>query len=225
MRITLTGIDEHTDLLEVRRRLLHNPVVEIGILATESPDGRPRYPSHDFIAYAASYLAPRCSIHFCGSRIRDRLLNGRGSVDGWFGDHGARRLQVNGTITGDHAIAICLRYWRLGVITQHTAANAALLADAIGPNHQLLVDGSGGRGLVPPCWVAPVTTKPVGYAGGLGPRTLPFELPKIASIAHDGAWIDMESSLRDGNDRFDIGLAEAAIHAFNQALVGCCRSA
>lgn len=217
MRITFTGIDEHTDLAEVRRRLLCHPDVEIGILATEWPEGRSRYPRLGWITDAVRFLSPRCAVHFCGRRIRERLTDNRGTLDDWFGVFAARRMQVNGTVTVEDATAICLRYWRIPVITQHTEANAALAVQEIGLNHQLLVDGSGGRGVLPEAWASPVTTKAVGFAGGLGPKTLAAELPWIAPIAGPAAWIDMESGIRNSADRFDIGLAEEALASFVKA--------
>jgi hypothetical protein len=41
--------------------------------------------------------------------------------------------------------------------------------------------------------------------------SLPEELPKILKIARPGAWIDMESGLRDDDDNFDVTKAQNAI--------------
>jgi hypothetical protein len=78
----------------------------------------------------------------------------------------------------------------------------------------LLVDASGGRGVSPISWDRPNTRKPVGYAGGLGPNNLAKELPRIAAVARDPWWVDMEGKLRDESDWFAVGLAEKAICAF-----------
>lgn len=69
---------------------------------------------------------------------------------------------------------------------------------------QYLIDGSGGRGLLPEHWPSTCGDMRVGYAGGLGSDNLLVELPKILQVASPGWWIDMESSLRVHSGQFDI---------------------
>lgn len=58
-----------------------------------------------------------------------------------------------------------------------------------------------------------------GYAGGLGPDTLATQLPRIAAAAGgQPVWVDMESRLRDAQDRFDIGAAARCLQAVDSFL-------
>ena len=98
------------------------------------------------------------------------------------------------------------------LITQHTEQNASL-ADAHGvANHQLLVDGSGGRGRSPGVWTRPATSKRVGFAGGLGVDNVADELSRIAGVARGPYWIDLEGKLRT-DDWFDLAKLEAFLAA------------
>ncbi len=225
MNITFSGIDEKTDLARLRNLL--RPGIEIGILFTRNPEGRNRYPGFQWILETVRFLAPYCAIHICGSGARDVLINKDPIFDS--GDNNAlikcfrsgyaKRLQVNGNVSVHDINYICTELDFISVITQHKESNAGLLVDTA-PNHQLLVDGSGGRGILPDQWGRPQTNKLVGFAGGLGPETLPMALPQILSIADPNSWIDMEGSLRDSNDWFDINRMEAVLEIFNNIMNG-----
>ncbi len=202
MRITLTGLDERTSVLDMIQ--LSKLGAEIGLLYTASPDGRRRYPARWWVE-TRSAVVP-CAIHICGSRARSELHNGMlnpllASV---------RRFQVNGNVTTEELRAICGRFPDKVVITQHCAKNAALARLGVW-NHAILVDDSGGRGKLPGAWCRPETTKPVGFAGGLGPDTLRSELPKIARVADTDSWVDMEGRLRDDEDWFSVEKAMKAL--------------
>ncbi len=82
----------------------------------------------------------------------------------------------------------------------------------------MLVDASGGRGITPAAWEAPATAKRVGFAGGLSPENMGWQLPLIRSVAKPDFWVDMESSLRDPADQFSVTRAQAAIAAYDAAL-------
>jgi hypothetical protein len=51
----------------------------------------------------------------------------------------------------------------------------------------------------------------VGYAGGLGPETVAKVLPQLTQATP--FWIDMESKIRNGDDRFDVGLCRRVCEA------------
>jgi phosphoribosylanthranilate isomerase len=80
--------------------------------------------------------------------------------------------------------------------------------------HALLVDQSGGRGIKPEQWVRPNTSKPVGFAGGLGPNNLDAEMRKMP--LRPRSWVDMESGLRNEQDWFDVTKAEACIKIWRE---------
>ena len=64
-----------------------------------------------------------------------------------------------------------------------------------------LHDESGGRGKTISKFPVPNDTRIVGYSGGIGPDNV---LDVIESITAENYWVDMETSLRDDYDRFDL---------------------
>ena len=206
--VTFTGADERTDVAALERLIYKHPFVEIGLLYSATPEGRNRYPSLDWIKRAASKLGDNCAIHVCGRTARAQIAAGElASLVKHVG-----RVQVNGTISVDEIVQL---YGEVPLlVTQHTAANERLVSGwcATCFDHELLVDGSGGRGQRPEQWLRPETDKMVGFAGGLGPDNLAEEMPRIAAAARGAYWIDMESSLRI-DDWFDVDRCYAALKA------------
>lgn len=204
--ITLTGADERTDIDALVELVHANPLVEIGLLLTLSPEGCPRYPSLAWIDKAAAKLSGRCALHVCGAAARALLIDGGLATV----TRHAPRVQVNGLLGAGEVETIAALVDT--VITQHNDANLALLS-VRARNHQLLMDASGGRGLSPATWSPPDTEKLVGFAGGMGPDNLAAELARLAPVARDGAWVDMENKLRT-DDWFDLAIARRCVEIF-----------
>lgn len=211
--ITLTGADEQTPLRELDG-LSRRQGVEIGLLFSANPEGRNRYPSETWLRGAVEVLRQRCSVHVCGRQARERVLGGELR---WI--RRAGRLQLNGPAAAEDV-------WRAlkvipHVVTQYAPRNPNLASLWL-PGHCLLVDSSGGRGLSPEGWARPPAplSKPVGFAGGLGPDNLAAELPRIAAVAAGTWWVDMESKLRSEDDWFSLAKARACVDLFNAWLLG-----
>lgn len=152
----------------------------------------------------------RVALHVCGIKARKKLENKE--IDTIIDK--VQRIQVNGVLHIEEVDNICRKYPNHTVITQHDRKNIHLLS-ARHTNHALLVDASGGKGLTPTEWVAPAPTdKTVGFAGGLSPENINDEYQKIKLLAKDGHWLDMESSLRDESDWFDVERAIAVSDKF-----------
>ncbi len=213
--ITFTGIDEFTDLAAAEQ-FAYEKQCELAVLWTDNPEDRPRYPSWEFIKKAVDRLGGKLAIHICGHSARSKALNWNDVPEVL---RKAGRLQVNGALRPEELMRFLSIYDRKMIITQHTAANAELLMVWGDKRHSLLVDGSGGRGILPDKWQAPNTSKFVGFAGGLGPDTLGVQMKKLIPLMHHGSWIDMESSLRDGQDHFSLERAAACLHIFQQSLL------
>jgi hypothetical protein len=211
-RITLTGADERTDIDQLVELVNRFPAVEVGLLYTATPEGRPRYPSRDWLLTAAAKLSEHVAIHVCGRTARLQMLNDE------LHDltRHAPRVQVNGVLSVDELVGCAGKVSTL--ITQHTAANTALVEVQL-PNHALLIDGSGGRGISPEAWLPPKTHKPVGFAGGMGPDNIVAELMRIEPVAKYNAWVDMEGKLRV-DDWFDFRLANACAEQFDAFRAG-----
>ena len=199
--LTVTGADERTD-----RDELVKLDAEIGLLYTETPEGRNRYPRWEWIE-ETSHVMPRASLHVCGRGARAKLMHGELNVAGF------QRIQVNGGISSLEVEQICAMYPQHIIITQHNDPNAHLLS-VRSPNHAVLIDGSGGRGISPAEWSQPETPKSVGFAGGLGPDNLTTELNKIRAIARPGWWADMEGKLRV-DDWFSVERAIECVSEFH----------
>jgi hypothetical protein len=226
LHCTLTGADDTTsidDLFALQDRF---PFVEWGILYSESQRGIGRYPSGDWLVALTDRLQaeekPRSfALHVCGRAVRD-LLAGAGEV--------CRvasvfpRIQINFR-AADYPLeqirATLRRHGSQSVITQHNSANETLWKDlACETNHTILFDTSGGRGIAPASWPAPLPTALCGYAGGLGPGNIRGELPAIRRAARGTAyWIDMEGKLRDAQDRFDLNAARNVLEAVQDFLM------
>jgi phosphoribosylanthranilate isomerase len=197
--VTFTGVDAHA------RIPLLPPNCEIGVLFTAKPEGRNRYPSrstlHNLLTEMKSW---NCALHVCGREAKQLVM----AYMAHDLTHLVQRIQLNGTHTIGEIEAVCEMYSDHEIITQHTQNNIHLL-EVQAPNHAILVDASGGRGLSPGEWVRPDTKKRVGYAGGIGPDNIREEHAKICAISSrfENVWIDMEGKLRDDDDWFDYSKA------------------
>ncbi|MBQ4855673.1 hypothetical protein IMW82_13425 [Rhodanobacter sp. B2A1Ga4] len=209
--ITLTGADERTDIAALLQLLADHPTLEIGLLYSATPEGRPRYPSLDWIHTAARQLAGRCAIHVCGLLARAQLQAGELHA---LVRH-ARRVQVNGDVSREQLPLLAAQVHQL--ITQYSPRVTDLSLTGTAGNHQLLVDASGGRGVGPSQWRRPATTKAVGFAGGLGPDNLASELERILPIARGDSWIDMEQALRT-DDWFDLSRCRRVLAVWETTL-------
>ena len=199
--LTMTGADERTDVSALTKL-----DAEIGLLYTETPEGRNRYPRWEWIRETSLELR-RASLHVCGRGARAKLMEGTLPVSGF------QRIQVNGGILALEVEHLCEMYPRHTIITQHHVYSAHLLF-VRSLNHAVLLDASGGRGISPSGWAQPATEKSVGFAGGLGPDNLAAELQKISRIACPGWWVDMEGKLRV-DDWFSLELAGECVAQFS----------
>ncbi len=218
-RITLSGVDEHTDIEELNRLAIRYPV-EIAILYTVAPDGRNRYPSASWAIGVAKRLRTPLAIHVCGSRARLQILGMNRTTELHVLLPHAQRIQINGTVTAKEIATALALHPNHQIITQHHAANAALANADLGPRHALLLDGSAGSGQLPATWSHPGCSKPVGFAGGLGPDTLADQLPRIALEARGSWWVDMEQRLRSPDDWFDLTRVRTCVELFGNWLDG-----
>lgn len=202
--ITLTGIDERTDLHAIKK-ITSTGHVEFAVLMSSSQENNHRYPSLEFIELAADLLQDKLAVHVCGRAARTYTLGG----DARYVEALKRvgRIQVNGRLSDEELRDYLSLYEYQRIITQHTEINRSLMLVWGDNRHELLVDNSGGRGILPGAWVRPNTSKPVGFAGGLGPDNLQRELAKMPFFQ----WVDMESSLRDAENWFSIELAVKCI--------------
>lgn len=234
-RVTVTGADDSIDPRELVALSREFPFAEWGILASASQMSRPRFPSLAWMdsfrecAIAAGGLP--LSLHLCGRWVRMllvgdldpiviQLVAGYGRVQLNF--HAERNkcepesafkaldrlratsvfrdklqfiFQLDGERGNEHLESISLE-----------EANAYGTCNCVG-----LFDVSGGAGVLPAEWPAPLYHEDGkfdyhGYAGGLGPDNLAAQIPLIGKAANGCRfWIDMETKVRSDDDRvFDL---------------------
>lgn len=199
--ITFTGYDEFTDVSRMKELSKQYPI-EWGILLSETKIEN-RYPkARDVLKLMEQGL--RLSIHICG-KAADRVLDEAPNTWSKFIMHNYRRAQIN-TTRKDFDLET-LEQWgdRVGL--------ASVILQCRGPfphydsTVQFLFDQSGGKGLVPKQWPKQQYHCPmVGYAGGINPDNVLETLDRIEATNY---WIDMESGVRDSQDRFDLSKVES----------------
>ena len=212
--VTLTGIDQSTDLDRAIELSHRHEMLEWGVLLGGTPS--PRYPSISFIqawANRANREGVPAALHLCGRFARAWIDNDPEIVAlaSQFG-----RIQVNvvaARINVDALIEAVRTQRHPNVITQHNDANQVItdsLSDV--PTHSILFDASGGRGVGPEQWPSPVPGKVCGYAGGMGPQNVREELYRIATLAQKlPFWIDMEGRVRTPEDTLALDACDAVL--------------
>lgn len=207
------------------------PFVEWGILYSQTRRGEGRYPSFRWINRLVERMgnirSPNFALHVCGRAV-NFLLSGSDVNDVSRTARAFKRVQINFNSSRYSLTEIrrfVIDHPLQTVITQNNSANEFLWRSLIDtPNHAVLFDASGGRGIERTKWPEPlsmvgslppscVVMDPVcGYAGGLGPDNLAVQLPAIHAAASGRPyWVDMEGKLRDNNDRFDLSRAEECL--------------
>lgn len=218
-RVAVTGADDSIrprQLVELSNRF---PFVEWGVLLSRAQEGAARFPSTDWILELRATPGAdelRLSGHLCGSWVRallqgsNRFHRERPGVYDMF-----QRIQLN--FHGDpHDVdafmcAQLLKDWgRDEYIFQFDAINNDLFGKMSPAVHCVpLFDLSGGRGIAPDEWPAPIGDY-CGYAGGLHPEHLAEQLEHIALAAGPSRiWIDVETHVRSADDKtFDLDKVE-----------------
>ena len=201
--ITFTGADDNTSLRDMLA-LSADHDVEFGILFSQKRQGTPRYPSPAWIN-TLHEIDLSLAAHVCGTWSAQIIETGTSDIDERMGDFD--RIQINTTKPLDLDL-IC--NWKKRLFDLHKREFRVILqtrnAFPEDPRVEWLFDSSGGRGLVPGAWPSPPKNKAVrfGYSGGMGPDNVLSALRNIN--VPDGYWIDMESRVRNSNDRFNLDM-------------------
>ena len=234
-RVTITGADdsiEPEDLIGIYNDF---PFVEWGILLSSSsfPDGRPRFPSEDWLRrlYNVSTQEDRffdiggwmhvkkfpLSGHLCGKWVKD-VMNGTWSFvkdTNRFIPNMFSRYQLNyhGTaheLTDTFCDAFSEPWFRgRQVIVQCDGVNDNVY-DQLQANKIVsakFFDISHGAGVVPEEWPEATKGDYCGYGGGLSPDNVEDQIEAIWERVPRGqlAWIDTETKVRSNDDeQFDL---------------------
>lgn len=219
---SFTGVDNHTSIPDMLALSHRYPFIEWGVLfsLTASTDVKDkRYPALEHILELNAVFAANpdvnAALHICGKAAYG-VIDGSLDLSTYFKHF--QRIQLNiisSRIKVDNLKNLINAYPDKTFMTQHNSANnqlAALLQDC--PNHAVLFDASGGRGISPEIWPEHLTPKFCGYAGGLGPDNIEMQLQLInKSAGTHNIWIDMEGRLRTEEDIFSLEKCEKVAQA------------
>jgi hypothetical protein len=219
--ITLTGPDTRTDPDALAALARLHPRVEWGVLSS-AERREARYPDDVWVArFLHACADAHAAIHLCDAHV-DAFIAGDAAIRAKAAAFERAQLNFSQRVTPKavEALQRAIDAYAGRVILQHNPDNAALI-DALaarGADFDVLFDASGGKGVRPEAWPAPLVCLRCGYAGGLGPESVAAELPRIAAAAGEqDYWIDMASSLRDASGAFSLAACERVLAAAARA--------
>jgi hypothetical protein len=214
--ITFTGVDDLVPVHELHLLAADYPI-EWGVLFSPKRQGSSRYPSLAYVRYLLENRGRlRLAAHLCGGHSKE-LLSSWTLEPFLFGVIKAfDRVQVNTAEVIRPSDIVELHRW--GVknfvepILQYRSGNPPL-----GTGVQWLFDASGGAGIEPKAWPQSIWKWQAqfqlkGFAGGLGPDNVAEHVATIGERETE-FWIDMESNVRDENDRFSLAKCRAVCEA------------
>lgn len=212
--ITFTGVDEYTDLkrlvdisLKYNSHDKNKGLVEWGVLFGDTSNGN-RYPLDWFrTIFAALPINTRKSAHLCGAYARNFLDNGciPKSIEGF------STIQLN--LSSEK-----YNFDRLDLLARiHNVKSIVVQARNNFYGHEArflsqLIDASGGTGKEIKTFPKLIGSLYIhGYAGGIDKDNVIDIIENINKVNEDNKfkyYIDMESSLRDKDDKFCLDTVE-----------------
>ena len=180
--VTLTGPDLHTDPAALAAIARRHPRVEWGVLSS-AERREARYPDEAWLArFLRACGDVHAAIHLCDAHV-DAFIAGDATIRAKAAAFGRAQLNFSQRATPKDIGALhrAVDAYAGRVILQHNPDNAALI-DALagrGADFDVLFDASGGKGVRPDAWPAPLARLRCGYAGGLGPEN-------VGAAAHRG---------------------------------------
>lgn len=224
-RVTITGADRSIHPEQLAQFSEKYPFVEWGILASRKQMDSPRFPGSAWLLELARVKRKfdenhqqkmNLSLHLCGAYVRevfmgedkfttelpinlfDRIqLNTHGEPHEWNVVAVEQLMDVYGA-AGKEFI---FQYDNINTDLLETIAKRGKVT-----NFSALYDLSHGAGILPKQWPAPLAYCKTGYAGGLGPHNLGWNMSNIDEISiGKEVWIDMETRVRSGQwlENFD----------------------
>lgn len=209
VHITFTGVDEMTDIGEMKRIQEKYPYVEFGVLFSKNwQHNGNRYINPTYMGTLRK-SGLRLSCHACGSVARDAL---RGN---WLpleqltnGMYVFKRCQLNVSKADikDEIIETSIPVGLDEVIIQQESPDNMSIWNRIHDHGSMsiLFDASGGKGIDSEFRTLSVEGTKIGYAGGITPENVAGKLTSLFEDENVGEfWIDMESGVRT-DDWFDL---------------------
>lgn len=223
--VTLTGIDENTDLYQLSELSKRFPFVEWGVLISEDKTGNdPRYPSLKWIKSLENYNL-NLSLHICGKWLKDFLIGDYHFLHKVPFDLFSRfqfNFKTKNEFTMyffDMMLQLDKQFiFQFGDDRKFSIFNTEINFDEMfqsvvdyGIDAVVLYDKSGGNGILPKEWPQQ-RQRYTGYAGGLSAENFVQEFEKITTVNNEidllfPIWTDAETNLRT-YEKFDLKKAE-----------------
>lgn len=225
-KVTFTGVDYYTSPYELQCLQEKYPYAEFGVLFSPAKQCiENRYPTPYILPFLVA-KGLKLSAHLCGKFARKAYVGDWSEFNSFmlyyfdetvkeavFSSFSRCQLNLAGTqmnkafaLSPNCPLPKCKQF----IIQQHSATKCPLY-DLSKKNDSvvLLCDASGGKGIDTPIDIYAGSGKMVGYAGGINENNVRHKLDILYSSEGTGDfWIDMESSVRDNNDRFDTEAVE-----------------
>ena len=217
--VTLTGVDEQTNLTALMELADEFPAAEFASLAG-SRTGRddPEYPGKPTLRLLGRMgeRGARTALHLCGRMARAVAVEKEVPGDILELCDGFGRVQVNldaewfdgerGERTRHGIIGLAEAVAAEKVILQHRGDWESIPIEH--PKVDYLFDPSGGRGVDSlHVWPPPPEGRAVGYAGGIGLDNIGEALEFTGRYPDARLWLDMQRKLRNEQNRFDMSRA------------------
>lgn len=232
--VTLTGIDDAVPVETLLELTRNHPYVEFGVLYNSTLQGNGRFPLlgsiNRLVETARHEPKLNLALHICGADVYSLLDNDLESHARALAEY-FPRIQLNlrsGTYPLEGVRALHKRYTDKTFIIRYSSDSQ--YAGASVDSHVTLFDKpeeleqtgfsmkeaiSGASKALTGSLMTPL----FGFNGELDPAKLITQLREIERItAGDDFWIAIESCLSDPNGAFDVGLAQKALAAVEQAL-------
>lgn len=218
--ITITGIDERTDLDRLVKISEQHPYVEWGILLSYHwwENGN-RYPNPKILD-RLEHRKLNLSAHFCGNMARDIAAGETQKMNETINYQFDifRRCQLNVNASSMYPTLRTMRVFDrtlkeviIQMDSRNTLESFLHYVEIPTPHVAYLIDGSGGRGIEKPIEIYDNQDIHVGYAGGINPENVGEKLSLLLEHRSYGRfWIDMESGVRT-NDWLDLNKVERVL--------------
>ena len=223
--VTLTGVDEQTNLKALMELAEEYPRAEFATLAgSRTGAGDLEYPGKPTIQFLGEMgeAGVRTALHLCGRLARAVATEKRIPVEILELCRGFARVQVNleeewfvrakSKMTSQGVTRFAEIVPAERVILQHRGAWSSVPVEH--PKVEYLFDPSGGQGVDSlDMWPPPPRGRAVGYAGGIGPDNIEEALAFTRRYPDERLWLDMQRKLRDESNRFDMRKARIVCQA------------
>jgi hypothetical protein len=208
--ITFTGADDRTNIDDMEALSSQYPI-EWGILFSKSRQGELRYPSWDFIDQLAEHPMLPLSAHICGQWSTDLLCYGKCP-------------EIEAHLCGFSRCQVNTKMWlrpqsirRVSTWAKHMELTTIFQCRSVFPEDrsvEWLYDCSGGEGILYDSWPEhPSSEVQVGYAGGIRPENVKSVIAQLQGPYYRRYWIDLETGVRDADNRFSIDLCRQVCEA------------